>query len=151
MSRLTFRAAIGADLPFIVALGIADSVTPLGDDPDAADPAYAAALAAIDADPNQELFVAELGGERVGTFQLTYTPGLMRLGMWRGTIEGVHVIPARRSQGIGGEMMRWAIKRCRERGCGVVQLTSNKQRTDAHRFYSRLGFAQSHEGFKLYL
>ncbi len=151
MNRLTFRAATTVDLPFIIALGIEDSVTPPGDDPDAVDPAYAAALAAIDADPNQELFVAELAGERVGTFQLTYTPGLMRRGMWRGTIEGVHVVAAQRSRGLGSEMMRWAIGRCRERGCGVVQLTSNKKRADAHRFYVRLGFAQSHEGFKLYL
>ncbi|HVW93422.1 MAG TPA: GNAT family N-acetyltransferase, partial [Devosia sp.] len=118
---------------------------------DAQDEAYQAALAAINADPNQELIVAELDGTPVGTFQLSYIPGLMRQGMWRGQIESVHVSPDRRSKGIGGEMMRWAIERCRARGCGLVQLTSNKSRTDAHRFYNRLGFAQTHEGFKLFL
>ena len=151
MSRLTIRAATADDLPFIVAIGLADTMVPLDDDPEATDPAYAAALAAIDADPNQELLVAQHEGERVGTFQLTYTPGIMRRGMWRGTIEGVHIVPEQRSAGLGSEMMRWAIERCRERGCGVVQLTSNKKRVDAHRFYERLGFAKSHEGFKLYL
>lgn len=151
MNRLTIRAATAADLPFIVAIGIADSVTPLDDDPDAAEPDYAEALAAIDGDPNQELYVAEYEGERTGTFQLSFAPGIMRRGMWRGTIEAVHIVPEHRSLGLGSEMMRWAIERCRERGSGVVQLTSSKKRVDAHRFYQRLGFAQSHEGFKLYL
>ncbi len=84
-------------------------------------------------------------------FQLTYIPGIMRRGMWRGLVEAVHVIPSERNRGYGKQMMRWAIERCRARGCGVVQLTSNKQRSDAHRFYRDLGFAQSHEGFRLYL
>ena len=65
-------------------------------------------------------------------------------------IEVVHVAQGHRNQGMGSEMMRWAIERCRERGCGMVQLTSNKKRTDAHRFYERLGFLRSHEGFKFY-
>jgi GNAT superfamily N-acetyltransferase len=151
MNRLSYRAATAADLPFIIGIGIADAVAPLDDDPAAADPAYAAALAAIDTDPNQELIVAELTGETVGTFQLTYIPGVMRRGMWRGLIEGIHISPAHRNAGLGTEMIRWAIDRCRARGCGVVQLTSSKKRLDAHRFYRRLGFEQSHEGFKLYL
>ena len=71
--------------------------------------------------------------------------------MWRGLVEVVHVRADRRNLGIGSEMMGWAIERCRKRGCGLVQLTSNKARRDAHRFYVRLGFAQSHEGFKLFL
>ncbi len=151
MSRLTYRGATRDDLPFVVAIGLADSVVPLDDDPAASDPAYAAALARIDADPNQELVVAELAGEAVGTLQLTYIPGIMRRGMWRGIIEGVHITPARRNLGLGTDMIHWAIERCRARGCGVVQLTSNKKRVDSHRFYRRLGFEQSHEGFKLYL
>lgn len=151
LTRLAYRAATAADLPFIVRLIVEDSVVATDDDPSAADPAYVAALAAIDADPNQELFVAEFRGEPVGTFQLTYIPGLMRRGMWRGLIEAVHVAPLHRNRGLGGEMIRWAVERCRERGCGMVQLTSNKKRVDAHRFYRRLGFEQSHEGFKLSL
>ncbi|HEY0918773.1 GNAT family N-acetyltransferase [Devosia sp.] len=149
---LTYRHATAADLPFIVGLIVADSVVATGDDPAAADgPDYAAAFAAIDADPNQELLVAEFDGTPVGTFQLTYIPGLQRRGMKRALVESVHVAPAQRNRGFGGEMMRWAAARCRERGCGLMQLTSNKQRTDAHRFYRRLGFEQSHEGFKLLL
>jgi GNAT superfamily N-acetyltransferase len=145
------RRATAADLPFIIGLIIDDSVVATGDDRTAADPAYAGALAAIDADPNQEMLVAQLGGEPVGTLQLTFIPGLMRRGMWRGLIEVVHVAPAHRNKGIGSEMIRWALDRCRERGCGLVQLTSNKKRADAHRFYERLGFTASHEGFKLML
>ncbi len=149
---LTYRPATAADLPFIVGLIVADSVIPTGDDSAATHgPDYAAAFAAIDADPNQELLVAELDGVPVGTFQLTYIPGLLRRGMRRGLVESVHVAPSHRNRGVGGEMLRWAADRCRERGCGLMQLTSNKQRTDAHRFYRRLGFEQSHEGFKLLL
>ena len=151
MSALSIRPATAADLPFIISVAVGDSVVPTGDDPEANDPAYAEALAAIDADPNNEMFVAELAGERVGVFQLSYVPGLLRRGMWRGIVEHVHVAPTHRNKGIGGEMMLWAVARCRERGCRLVQLTSNKQRKDAHRFYERLGFTPSHEGFKLYL
>jgi GNAT superfamily N-acetyltransferase len=152
MTRLTYRNATPGDLPLIIGMIVEDSVTPTLDDPAAADgPGYHAALAAIDADPNQELLVAELEGEAVGCFQLSFIPGLMRHGMWRGLIEMVHVRAALRNSGYGTEMMRWAVARCRERGCGLVQLTSNKRRLDAHRFYRRLGFEQSHEGFKLLL
>lgn len=149
---LAFRHATPDDLPFIIAMVVEDNVVDSGDDAaDTAHPDYRNALAAIDADPNEELFVVEADGQRVGCFQLSYLPGLMRRGMWRGQIELVHVIAPSRGGGIGSDMMRWAIERCRERGCGMVQLTSNKKRLDAHRFYERLGFLRSHEGFKLYL
>ncbi|MEQ1770431.1 MAG: GNAT family N-acetyltransferase [Devosia sp.] len=149
---LAYRKATPADIAFILGLIVEDSVIETGDDPlDAGDPRYAAAFAAIDADPNQEMIVVEEEGERVGCFQLTYMPGIMRRGMWRGQIENVHVRAASQNRGIGSAMMKWAIERCRERGCGIIQLTSNKKRLDAHRFYERLGFLKSHEGFKLYL
>jgi GNAT superfamily N-acetyltransferase len=151
MSRLAYRAATVDDLPFIVRLIVEDSVVATGDDPTAEDPAYREALAAIDADPNQEMWVAELEGEPIGCFQLTFTPGLMRRGAWRATVEVVHIAATHRNAGYGGEMMRFAVERSRQRGCAMVQLTSNKKRVDAHRFYERLGFARSHEGFKLYL
>jgi GNAT superfamily N-acetyltransferase len=152
VTPLTYRHATAADLPFIVHLVALDDVSDMKmDDPERLDdPVYTEALAAIDADPNQELVIAELGGERVGTLQLTYLPGIMRRGMWRGLIESVHIVPAHRNKGLGTRMMQWAIARAREKGCGLVQLTSNKERTDAHRFYRRLGFQQSHEGFKLF-
>jgi GNAT superfamily N-acetyltransferase len=71
--------------------------------------------------------------------------------MKRGLLENVHIRADQRGTGLGSQMVQWAIERCREAGCGLVQLTSNKVRTDAHRFYTRLGFAQTHEGFKLKL
>jgi GNAT superfamily N-acetyltransferase len=149
---LTYRAARSADLPYLIGLVVEDSVIATNDDPaEALHADYTSALAAIDASPTEELFVVELDGKPVGCFQLSYMPGLMRRGMWRGQIELVHVEGGHQGRGLGTEMMRWAVERCRERGCGMVQLTSNKKRLDAHRFYERLGFTKSHEGFKLYL
>jgi GNAT superfamily N-acetyltransferase len=149
---LTYRAARAADLPFIIGLIVEDSVIATNDRAeDAMQADYTAALAAIDAAPNEEMIVVEENGVPVGCFQLSYMPGLMRRGMWRGMIEVVHVAASHRNRGLGSDMMRWAIERCRERGCGMVQLTSNKKRQDAHRFYERLGFKKSHEGFKYYL
>lgn len=149
---LTYRDATKADLPLILALIVEDAVIDTGDDPaDAMHADYVDALAAIDADPNQEMIVVDDDGVPIGCFQLSYLPGLMRRGMWRGQIEVVHVAETHRNRGVGAQMMRWAVERCRERGCAMVQLTSNKKREDAHRFYERLGFLRSHEGFKLYL
>ncbi len=152
MSNLTFRDATAADVPRIVALieaGVADPETHLVADPN--DPAYLVAFDRIRAAPNQRLIVAEFGGEVVGTFQISYQPGLARGGMTRAIVESVHVAAAHRGQGIGAQMMAQAIAMAREAGCGMVQLTSNKVRLDAHRFYRRLGFEQSHEGFRLML
>ena len=115
------------------------------------DPRYAAALREIAADPNQRLIVAELAGDVIGTLQITIVPGLPNFGMRRGMLENVHIRSDLRGSGYGGDMVRWSIERCREAGCGNVQLTSNKVRKDAHRFYAKLGFEQSHEGFKLKL
>ena len=149
---LTYRRATRSDLAFMVGLIAEDFVGPAPDDAaDAEAPEYVAALDAIAADPRNELYIAELDGRSVGTLQLTFLPGIMRRGMWRGLIERVHIIPSERNKGFGGEMLRWAAGRCREMGCGMVQLTSNKARVDAHRFYRKLGYEQSHEGFKLYL
>jgi GNAT superfamily N-acetyltransferase len=149
---LTYRNATPDDLPFIIALIVEDSVIQTNDDPaDAAHRDYVDALAEITADPNEEMIVVEEDGAPVGCFQLSYLPGLMRRGMKRGQIEVVHVAETHRNRGIGGEMMRWAVERCRQNNCSMVQLTSNKKRGHAHRFYERLGFLKSHEGFKLYL
>ncbi len=114
-------------------------------------PRYAAAFRAVDADPNQLLVVAERDGTIVGTFQLSFVPGVSRLGSWRGQIEAVRVAASARGTGLGGQMMEWAVEECRRRGCSLVQLTSDKVRADAHAFYKRLGFEASHEGFKLIL
>ena len=152
MSRLTYRDAAAADLGFIVNLIVEDSVVPTNDEPGRPDhPRYVAALEAITRDPNQRAVVAEYEGHPVGTLQLTFIPGINRLGEWRCLIEAVHIAPTHRNLGLGGEMIGWAIDQARARGCGVVQLTSNKKRLDAHRFYERLGFKKSHEGLKLSL
>lgn len=114
-------------------------------------PAYLSAFDAITADPNQFLGVALRGKDVVGCFQLSFIPGLSRLGLWRGQIESVRVASDLRGSGFGTVMFKWAIERCRERGCGLVQLTTDKSRPAALEFYKRLGFVASHEGMKLSL
>ena len=112
---------------------------------------YLAAFEKIDADPRNELVVAELGGQMVGTYQVTYIPYLSRGGNERALIEAVRVDSQRRGQGIGHQMMEFAIAQAKKSGCLMVQLTTDKQRPDAHKFYLSLGFTASHEGMKLAL
>jgi GNAT superfamily N-acetyltransferase len=144
------RTATRADLPAIVAL-LADDVLGRARDHAEVDEAYERAFADIDADPRNMLIVADDGGEVVACMQITYIPGLGRHGAERSLIEAVRVRSDRRGEGLGGRLMSWAIERARERGCGLVQLTTDKTRADAHRFYARLGFVASHEGMKLHL
>jgi GNAT superfamily N-acetyltransferase len=148
----TFRRARTEDLPAIIAL-LADDGLGAGRE-DASLPlaqSYRDAFAAIDADPNQLLAVVEDAGVVVGTLQLSFIPGLSHKGAWRGQVESVRVAASQRGTGLGQRMFEWAIATCRARGCRMVQLTTDKSRTDAHRFYARLGFTASHEGFKLKL
>lgn len=112
---------------------------------------YERAFAAIDDDPAHLLVIGRLDGAAVATLQLIVTPSLARRGSFRAVIESVRVASGLRSQGIGAALVRWAVEEARRRGCDMVQLTSDKQRQDAHRFYERLGFERSHEGFKLML
>lgn len=151
MSELTFRRARRDDLPAIVGLLADDPLGSKRENPaEPPDPRYIAAFAALDADPNQLLAVVEgPDGTILGCLQLSFIPGLTRLGMWRGQIEGVRIAASRRGEGLGQRMFRWAIDECRRRGCGLVQLTTDKARPDAHRFYEGLGFVASHEGMKL--
>jgi GNAT superfamily N-acetyltransferase len=109
------------------------------------------ALGEIDSDPNQRLIVAEIDNAIVGTMQLSYLPGLLNRGAWRGQIEAVRIAAEQRGQRLGTAMIGWAVEQCRRRGCFVAQLTSNNDRVGAHRFYERLGWQKSHAGFKLYL
>ena len=113
------------------------------------DPRYAAALRTMADDPNNGLFVAEVDGRIAGAFQLTFIQHVAYRGGLALQIENVIVEPLHRGRGVGETMMRWAIARARERGCFRVQLTSNKRRARAIRFYERLGFVASHEGMKL--
>ena len=149
----TLRPASIDDVRAIVELLAADQLgaTRDGADDDEGLEPYRRAFEAIDADPAQLLLVADSGGEIVATMQLSFLPGLARRGALRAQIEAVRVRADQRGSGLGGELMIWAIEEARRRGCALVQLTSDKRRTDAHRFYERLGFVASHEGFKLAL
>jgi ribosomal protein S18 acetylase RimI-like enzyme len=144
------RRATAEDVPAIVALLADDELGARRESPDDLAP-YLRAFEAVDAAGHELLAVAERDGEVVGTLQLTVLRGLSRAGATRAQVEGVRVASSARGQGLGEELMRWAIEEARARGCVVVQFTSDKTRVDAHRFYRRLGFAQSHEGFKLAL
>ncbi|MFF0173457.1 GNAT family N-acetyltransferase [Micromonospora profundi] len=150
MSDMIFREATRADLPAVIAL-LADDVLGRARDFTAVDEAYERAFAAIDADPRNQLIVAEQDGDLVGCLQITYIPGLSRHGAERSLIESVRVRADRRGQGLGRDLMTWAIGQARQRGCALVQLTADKTRADAHRFYLGLGFVASHEGMKLAL
>ncbi|GAA4722117.1 Ribosomal protein S18 acetylase RimI [Promicromonospora umidemergens] len=107
------------------------------------------AFEAITASPDTELVVAESDGVVIGVMQLTFIPGISRNGASRLLVEAVRVSSELRGQGIGRLLMEHAHERGRERGCVLAQLTSDKQRPKAHRFYRGLGYDQSHEGFKL--
>ncbi len=145
-----FRHAVRDDLPEIVRM-LADDVlgaereeyvTPLP-------LSYYTAFEAIGCDPNNELIVIEMNGRVAGVLQLTFIPYITYRGSWRALIEGVRVDPSVRSSGVGRKLLEWAIERARIRGCRLIQLTSDKERPDAIRFYESLGFVASHEGLKL--
>lgn len=149
---LTFREATRDDVPAIVRMLASDAlgagresfVSPLPD-------SYYAAFEAIERDANNELVVAELEGRVIGVLQLTFIPYMTYRGRWRALVEGVRVDSSVRSRGIGEKLFEWAIDRARQRDCHVLQLTSDKARPDAIRFYENLGFVASHEGLKLHL
>ena len=152
MSVIEFRTATEVDLPVLVDL-LADD--PLGSTRESAtealSPAYLDAFREITGDPNHELLVADLDGDVAGFLQLSYLPHLTYTGRWRAQIEGVRVEPSRRSQGVGRALIEEAISRARARDCHLVQLTTDRRRPDALRFYTKLGFDASHEGLKLHL
>lgn len=147
-----FRPAVRGDVDEIVRLLADDAlgakreeyVVPLPE-------SYYTAFAAIERDPNNEMIVVEFKGRIVGVLQITYIPYLTYRGSWRAQIEGVRVDSSLRSSGIGRKLFVWAIERAREKGCRLVQLTSDKSRPDAIRFSEALGFTASHEGLKLHL
>ncbi|TQL48121.1 ribosomal protein S18 acetylase RimI-like enzyme [Homoserinimonas aerilata] len=153
--ELTLRRAVEADLESLMELLSDDPISATrGDRADEADAAaYAAALHAILDDPSNELLLAvNASGEAVATMQLTRIPGMARRGATRLLVEAVRVRSTHRSGGIGEAMMRWVVDTAAPAmGASLVQLTSDQARTDAHRFYERLGFVGSHLGFKYQL
>lgn len=145
------RPANHADLAAIVALLADDALgarrerneTPLPQ-------AYETAFGAIDNDPNHHLMVAEQTGQIVGTLQLSILPYLTYCGGKRAQIEAVRVARDLRGSGLGSQLFQWAIEQAHQLGCHVVQLTTDKARPEALRFYEKLGFKASHEGMKLH-
>ena len=149
---LFFRQAVADDLPIIVEMLANDVLGRTREQVSHPVPGtYKAAFEAITADPNNELVVACLGEKVVGVLQLTFIPYLTYRGGWRALIEGVRVADSYRSQKIGRRLFEWAIARAKARGCHMVQLTTDKTRPDALRFYEQLGFRATHEGLKLRL
>ncbi|GAA1539847.1 GNAT family N-acetyltransferase [Streptomyces albidochromogenes] len=148
MNDLQIRPATAADLPAIVAMLADDPLGAQRESPDDLTP-YTAALARLTDDPNQHLVVAVRENRVVGTLQLTVIPGLSRRGSTRSIIEGVRIHADERGSGLGSRLIEWAIDASRRQNCQLVQLTSDATRTDAHRFYERLGFEATHVGFKM--
>ena len=151
-SKLQYRAAAVGDLSDVIRM-LADDF--LGQQRERLEEplpeCYVRAFKEIEEDPNNELIVAELDGEIIGTLQLTFTPSLSHQGSKRCTVESVRVDEKHRGNGIGREMMQWAIKRAKEKGSSSMQLTTHKDRSDALRFYESLGFSSTHTGMKLKL
>ncbi|MFG2329830.1 GNAT family N-acetyltransferase [Streptomyces sp. NPDC048604] len=150
MSDLEIRPAQREDIPAVVAMLAHDPLGEQRESPDDLSP-YEEAFDRLEQDPNQHLVVAVRAGNVVGTMQLTVIPGLSRKGATRSIIEAVRVHESERGNGLGTQLMEWAIEESRRLGCQLVQLTSDASRTDAHRFYTRLGFTASHVGFKMAL
>ena len=151
------RPATEGDLPAILRLYAEDdthrasALAATGAAASAATPAHAAALQVIQADPNNELYVAELDGAVVGTFQLTFIQQLSYGASLVAQVESVFVHSSARSRGVGALMMEFARAEAERRGALRIQLTSNVAREQAHRFYERLGYRATHKGMKLYL
>lgn len=148
MGDLEIRAAVAEDIPAIVGMLADDPLGARRESPDDLAP-YLSALERLSADPHQRLVVAVREGRVVGTLQLSIIPGLSRRGATRSIIEAVRIHADERGGGLGTRFIEWAIDESRREGCQLVQLTSDQSRTDAHRFYERLGFTASHVGFKL--
>jgi GNAT superfamily N-acetyltransferase len=150
MGDLEIRPVVADDVPAVVAMLADDPLGAQRESPDDLSP-YLAALERLNGDPNQHVVVAVREGRVVGTLQLTVIPGLSRKGATRSLIEGVRVHADERGSGLGTQLIEWAIDESRRQECQLVQLTSDVTRTDARRFYERLGFTASHVGFKMAL
>jgi len=152
-AEIAIRPARREDVARIAALilhgSATETMTPAEIEAEAIHPDYLRAFEEVEASPANHLFVAERAGVVLGTWQVTLIPGIAARGRRRAKIESVHVAPESRGLGIGALMMAAAVTFAKERGAGLIELTSNKGRIDAHRFYRNLGFDQSHEGFKI--
>lgn len=149
---LTIRFAREDDIPALVAMFAADDIGGHGDTADpAAMPDYMAAFHAIEKSSNETLYVAELNGEVVGTFQTVILTKLVGRGAVTMKIEAVQTRADMRGRGIGAIMIGHCIEDAKECGVKTIELGSNMARLDAHRFYERLGFDKRHFGFSMKL
>jgi GNAT superfamily N-acetyltransferase len=149
---LIYRNAVESDLPALVHMLVDDNLGRTREDSSTTlNRKYIDAFNSICSDPNNELIVACNNGNIVGMLQLTFIPYLTYIGSWRCLVEGVRIHSGYRGHGLGKRLFQWAISRTQERNCHLIQLTSDKMRSDALRFYESLGFVASHEGFKLHL
>lgn len=147
---MEIREATADDLPRLVELLAQDELGAGREDPSGSSAErYRDAFDAIDGDPDNQVLVGELDGDVACMLQLAFLPHLTHRGGWRAQIEGVRVASEHRGRGLGGQLLVWAVERARERGCHLVQLTTDKARPDAHRFYEAHGFRATHEGMKL--
>ena len=149
-AALRFREASEDDLEALIRMLADDALgreRELAEDPPAA--CYVDAFRALDRDPNQRLLVAESAGEIVAMLQLSLIPGLSHRGAWRAQVESVRVASGNRQRGVGRRLLAHAVDLARSRGCRIVQLTTDKRRPDALRFYRAAGFEATHEGLKL--
>ena len=152
MLDLSFRAATEDDLTALIRMLGDDSLGSTREDLSTPiNKKYIEAFNHIKSDPNNELIVATLNEDIVGMLQLTFIPYLTHIGSWRCLIEGVRIHSGYRGQGLGGTLFEWSIQRAKQRKCRLIQLTSDKTRIEALKFYESLGFVASHEGFKLHL
>ena len=150
--QLIFRKAVATDVARLVSMLSDDELGALReDDSHPLNQRYLGAFREIEKDPNNELTVVESDGEVIGMLQLTFIPYLTYIGSWRCLIEGVRIHSDHRGRGLGRQFFEWAIARAKTRKCRIVQLTSDKERSSALRFYESLGFKATHEGFKLKL
>jgi GNAT superfamily N-acetyltransferase len=150
--NLEFRNATESDLSDLIHLLADDELGSKREDTSLPmNQSYVDAFHCIDKDPNNELTIVENEGALVGMLQLTFIPYLTHTGSLRCLIEGVRIAKSFRGQGAGTDFIHWAIQRARQKKCSIVQLTSDKQRPGALKFYEALGFVASHEGFKFKL
>jgi GNAT superfamily N-acetyltransferase len=151
MSEITFRTATKDDLHAVVALLSDDELAENREKPvggEGVGEEYTKAFAAMESEHYNHMLLAESDGRIVGALQLVFVPGLSRRGAKRAIVESVRVVSDQRGQNVGTALMKEATRLAREGGCGLVQLTSDTRRSRAHLFYRRLGFVQSHCGFK---
>ncbi len=150
--KLKYRQATKADLPTLIEMLADDQLGVDREDPSTPiNPAYLAAFDNIAADPNNKLVVVEIKGVIIGMLQFTYIPYLSHTGAWRCLIEAVRINKEFRGKGLGSQLLLWAIQQAKNKRCYMIQLTSNKKRTEALHFYENLGFKATHEGYKLIL